>query len=121
PGDHPERGRLACAVWTEKSVDLAGADIDRDAVDGGERSVGFDQLLNRNHLHTQHDDSRRGTGSWSASTAAGCWRPTMIGVELGATSRSRIVIFTRPTSGRIAACFSRPPRASRRCVASAGN
>ena len=42
-------------------------------------------------------------------------------MESGASSRSRIVIFSRPMSGRIAACLSRPPRASRRCVASAGN
>ena len=39
PGDHPERRRLAGAVRAEEAVDLAGLDVEADAVDRGERAV----------------------------------------------------------------------------------
>ena len=104
-----------------------GWHLEADAVDGGERAVRLDEIVDGDHRRRrrgprpaaaagasrQRDRERRG-----ASAAAA---PTRIGVEPGASSRSRTVIFRRPISGRIAACLSRPPRARRRCVASAGN
>ena len=77
-----------------------------------------------------------GTAQATGSTSIRRW-PLGNGIDSGAMSaglpadedRNRArrqleiehLIFSRPISGRIAACLSRPPRASRRCVASAGN
>jgi hypothetical protein len=48
-------------------------------------------------------------------------RPTRIGVEFGAVCTSVTNICVFPSIGRIDACWSRPPRANRTCVVSAGN
>ena len=47
--------------------------------------------------------------------------PTVMRAVPGVTSNPSTVIFSRPMRGRMTACFWRPPRARRTCVASAGN
>ena len=36
PGDHPQQGGLAASRWTEEADKLALADVEIDAVQGGE-------------------------------------------------------------------------------------
>ena len=124
PGDHAERRRLSRAVRAEEAVNLSRLDVEADAVDRGELAVLLDEIVDGNHrgdgLHQQQAPVRRcGTSSEIGERSDG--RPIRIGVAFSASFMSRTVILSRPMSGRMAACLSRPPRASRRCVASAGN
>ena len=109
-------------------MDLALLNVEIDAVDGGERAVLFSQVLNPDHSwpprkHGRHHPrSRSALRRGSANGAHGRFRLSdehrrASGNHFTSTS----AIFTRPISGIIAACLSRPPRASRKCVASAGN
>src|SRR5262249_51058568 len=105
--DHPDRRRLARAVRAEEAVDLPRLDREAHAVDGSEGPVTLDEVFDRDHrarlVVTQHvrpartgNGTGRGPEDWEP-------RPTRIGVELGARSRSRMSIFSLPMSGRIAA------------------
>ena len=105
-----------------------GADVEADAVDGGEAAVRLDEIVDGDHRRSartarpaaaagcalRNRDRQRRRGRAAAGRRGSASNP-------GASSRSSTSIFSRPMSGRIAACLSRPPRASRRCVASAGN
>src|ERR1051325_9014453 len=44
PGDHPERRRLAGPIGPREAVDLAGLNVERSAVDGGEAAVLLDEI-----------------------------------------------------------------------------
>src|SRR5205814_1901443 len=122
------RRRLAGAVRSEKSVNLPRNDLERHLVDRRETAVLLDEIVSGDHLgregldqHEQHPEAlRRGIGIASGAMSVGCL-PTTTVRAFGPRSTARIVIFSLPTSGRMAACRSRPPRASRTCVASAGN
>src|SRR5262249_42157634 len=104
----------------EEAVDLARLHVEADAVDCREAAVLLDEIADDDHLaHSQQAD-RRGIGMARAPRSGACL-PTRIGVEFGASSTSSTSMWSRRTSGRMAACLSRPPRASRKCVASAGN
>src|SRR5204862_760550 len=126
PRDHPDRRRLAGAVGAEEAVDFARHDVEADIVDRREGSVALDQVFYGNHLARDVGLDQQvmpvRTGMTSGSGPASIEpRPTRIGVELGASSRSMMFIFKWPISGRIAAWRSRPPRVIRTWVASAGN
>src|SRR5205085_7030230 len=118
-GDHPDRRGLAGAVGAEKAVDLTGRDVEADVVDRGEGAVALDQVVDGNHraregvgLVQQVMPARTGKGTWSGPASIDR-RPTRIGVELGASSRSTMSIFKWPINGRIAAWRSSPPRSNR--------
>src|SRR6185503_5732087 len=126
-GDHADAGRLAGAVRSEEAVDLSRRDADRHVVNRRERAVALDDVFDGDHREppahgeAQHPHAWRRGRSIASGRASSTFRPTRIGVEFGVTSTLVTNILTVPIIGRIAACFSRPPRASRRCVASAGN
>ena len=48
-GNHSNRRGLASAVRSEETMNLAGADVEIDPVDGHERAVLFLQILNGDH------------------------------------------------------------------------
>ena len=115
--DHPQRRRLSGAVGTEEAVDFAGLHVEAYAVDGRELAVRLDEIVDRNRhgcpryrAHAQHV-LRRGRGMASAPRSAG-GAPARIG-RVGREFEIEDVIFSRPMSGKMTVCFSRPPRASR--------
>ena len=48
-GDASQRGRLARSVGTDEADDLPWRDVERQAVDGARRSVGFREVAETNH------------------------------------------------------------------------
>ena len=124
--DHADRGGLAGAVRAQEAVDLAGLHFEAHAVDGAERAERLHQRLDQDHLclrggcDQQPPASRRGSGRSSGRRSA-VSRPTSTGTAPGRSSTSRMSSLARPIRPTIAAWRSRPPRASRTCVASAGN
>ena len=94
PGDDADAGRLAGAIRAEKAVNLAGRDVQRHAVNGGEVAVALHQIFDGDHCEPPvHGDAqqphacRRGM-SIDNGRGSLAWRPTRIGVEFGATSTS---------------------------------
>ena len=125
--DHADGGGLARAVRAQEAVDLARGDVEAHAVHGGEGSVLLDQRLDRDHGVRSGRDQQ-----WAAPLALGegevqgprSWAgradEDRRGARLHHAARGR-VIRARPMAGRMAAWRSRPPRARRMWVASAGN
>ena len=99
-----------------------------DAVHRGERAVCLTRSLDRGSCRvvtagatsSSGPPSRRGSGMPRGRVSRGA-RPTSTGVEPAARRSSSTVICAGRSGRGIAACWSRPPRARRTWVASAGN
>src|SRR5439155_19761737 len=80
--DHSDRRALAGSVRTEEADDLAASYLDVEAVDGGDRSESFDQLLGAEDDFVLLDDHGRSIGPQDrglrrihdiAILSAACW------------------------------------------------
>ncbi len=126
--DHADGRRLAGPIGAQEAVDLARRDVQADVVDGGEGAEGLDEIVDPDHLRRlaregedqQPPLSREGRGR-SSGRRSEAGRPTSKGVAPGRLWTLSTSIRARPTRPRMLAWRSRPPRARRTCVASAGN